>query len=687
MKSDMARKTWKLKEIKQTIDAGTAAHFMLSNLLRKCLEARGITAPEQIEAALGSGTELRDPFLFRDMQAAVDRIRQAIASGEKITVFGDYDADGVTSSYLLHTELAKQGADCALYIPERDGEGYGMNQDAVDNIAADGTKLIITVDCGVTAIEDIRRAYEHGMQVIVTDHHEPKEALPVCEALLDPKCAGSGYPFDGLAGVGVAFKLICALRGDAESAAEDYGDVVALGTVADVVPLTDENRRIVFDGLDRILYTKNKGLAALNRASAFCDAAHSAEDVAFKLAPKINAAGRMRTAYDAVKLLQSRTVDEAESRAAYLSILNTERQTEEKRVTAEAEAMINPHRLAAAHALVLAGDTWKHGVVGISAAKLAETYGVPTVLFAPDGELLRGSARGIEGFDLFQALGRATEGLGHCGGHRMAGGVTISADAFDTFRRRFEAICKKEMVALHAATALSIDCEVQPSELTEKEIAALARLEPFGAGNERPLLLLRNARIEELIPIGAGKHLRMTISAENRRLQVLAFRCQRERFRFNRGDFADLVVTASVESYRGASTVKLILSDIQPCENRRSQEEQAQQLFETVAAGEPAAEASFPGRQVLGQIWRRIVSLIPGGAMITPAQIGAGVPTANAFDVLAAIAAFEEAGLIECVHFGEAGYDEEMAVRICAEPNQKADLHATKIYAALCRQR
>lgn len=678
----MALKTWKIKEAERPIDAEMARKWSLTPLLCKCLEARNWTNDEQLEALFSGTTVFHDPFLFHDMQAAVARIRRAVQQHERITVYGDYDVDGVTSSYLLSTELTRQGATCDVYIPERNGEGYGLNAEAIGKIAERGTTLLITVDCGVTAVEEVRIAYERGMQVIITDHHEPSDVLPVCEALLNPKCADCGYPFAGLAGVGVALKLASALRGDGADSLDTYGDLVTLGTIADVVPLTDENRSIVSRGLESILYTTNKGLAALNRAAAFCDAAHSAEDVAFKLAPKMNAAGRMRSAHEAFKLLQSRTADEAESRAAYLSILNTERQDEEKRISQEAESMINPRRLTTSRAICLLGDTWKHGIIGISAAKLAERYHVPTVLFAPDGELIRGSARGVEGFDLFAAMNRAVEGLnGRCGGHTMAAGVTLPANAFDEFRRRFESICQHDPALSAETSVVWVDCEVQPEELTEESIASLARLEPFGAGNERPQLCLRNARIEEMIPIGGGKHLKMTVSAGGKRWNLLAFRQQRDRFPHRRGDVVDLVFTASLESYRGAATVKLILTDLQPCAAVREKEADAVQRFQTLKAG-GMVTGTFPNRRTLGQIWRRLLELAPGGSL-TPAQLAVGIQTGltDIMDVLTAIEAFDEAGLIECISFDAINYQSDLFIRLCAEPHQKADLQATPIYA------
>lgn len=682
----MAFNEWQVRTVQKRIDAETAARLSLPPLLRRCLEARGVTEPEEIEAAVGSGSAFFDPFLLPDMERAATRITAALENQEKITVYGDYDVDGVTSAYLLSRELKRLGADCSVYIPDRVGEGYGMNIEAVEKIAADGTRLIVTVDCGVTAVEEIARAYALGMQVVVTDHHEPQEVLPACEAVVDPKRADSVYPFRELAGVGVAFKLVCALRGENASAFEDYGDIIALGTVADVVSLIMENRRIVSEGLEKLLYTQNKGLAALNRAAGFCDAAHSAADVAFKLTPKLNAAGRMRSAYEALALLQSGTDDEADRRAAYLCALNTERQAEEGRVSAEAEAMLDARRVAENHAVVLAGATWKHGIVGISAAKLTEKYGWPVVLFAPDGELLRGSARSVEGFDVFEALTRAAGALGTCGGHKMAAGVTIPAVCFEEFRERFEAVCRGELASGGPVCALRIDCEVRAAELDRESVASLSRLEPFGAGNERPVFCLRNARVEELIPIGSGKHLRMAVSAEGKRLSVIAFRRQRERFRYACGDFVDLAFTAELDTYRGVSSVKLFLNDILPCGERRARESEAVRLLRAAAAGERPAGMAFPDRRVLGAVWRRTAELAPGGAM-TPALVHCGLPAAvSEVETLVALTAFEEAGLIECDRFGAADFNGEMTVRVCAGNSQKADLSATKIYAVLCGQ-
>ena len=679
----MALNKWEIRTIQQPIDAAVAAQFSLSPLLKRCLEARGMTDSAAIASATGIGAPFSDPLLIGGMEAAAARIKRAIDCGEKITVYGDYDVDGVTASFVLSSALQNLGADCAVYIPDRVGEGYGMNCAAVEKIAADGTKLIVTVDCGVTSVAEIALAYERGMQVVVTDHHEPKEILPTCEAIVDPKCGPrDGSSFYDLSGVGLAFKLVCALRGETESVFAEYGDVVALGTVADVVSLTMENRRIVALGLEQLLYTKNLGLGALNRASGFCDAAHTATDIAFKLSPKLNAAGRMRSAFEALKLLQAETEDDAERQAALLCALNTERQSEEKRVSTEAKAALAELPLPLS-AIVLQGKQWKHGVVGISAAKLAEKYGCPTILFAPDGELLRASGRSVEGFDLVAALVRATDGIGICGGHKMAAGVTIPAENFAEFRTRFEAICRAERPQDSGVT-LQIDCEVGAGDLTEENVSALSRLEPFGAGNEKPVFALRNARIEDLVPIGAGKHLRMVVSADGRRLSVLAFRQRRERFRYRIGDRVDLAFTAEVESYRGISSVKLILEDILPSAELLAEEDAANRMWQAAVDGFPAADLRFPPRRTLGMLWRRVVELVAEGPLL-PAMLCAGTDS-NAVETLIALTAFEQAGLIRCPAEEPWRFGDARTVRICAEQNKKADLCETEIYAILMRQ-
>ena len=679
----MAAIQWNFRTADRSMDPVLAEQYHLSPLLRRCLEVRGLCSEAQLEAVLGSCDPFTDPYLLNDMSAAVDQIRRAVEAGEKITVYGDYDVDGVTSSYLLSRELKRMGADCDVYIPDRVGEGYGMHEDAIAHIAEDGTRLIVTVDCGVTAIREVAHAYELGLRVVITDHHEPQPTLPVCEAVVDPKRADCTAPFRHYAGVGVAFKLVCALRGENESTFADYGDLVALGTVADVVSLTGENRYFVSHGLELLLNTRNKGLAALNRSAGFCDAACSATDAAFKLIPKLNAAGRMRSAYDALKLLQCVTPDEADSRASYLSLLNTERQNEEGRVSDEAEQMLDGARIARVRSIVLAGGEWPHGVIGISAAKLSEKYNCPVVLFAADGENLRGSARSVEGFDIFDALTRATEGIGSCGGHRMAAGLSIPAEYYALFRQRFEAICREELSS-RPPNSLTVDCVVPAGELTPENLADLNRLEPFGAENERPVFCLRGVRIEELFPIGGGKHLRMTVSADGCRLAVMAFRRQKDRFRFRNGDTVDLVFTAELDSYRGNESVKLILQDIHPAEEQLCREDAASVSLRTLLDG-GSCSASFPDRRTLGAIWRRVAELADG-SVITPALVHRALPAnVTELDTLVAITAFEQAGLIACAYMNGPDFNGDMTVRV-RPVDSKADLCATPICAALTRQ-
>ena len=678
----MAFNHWEFRKMEHRITADLAASYRLSPLLRRCLEARGIVDSASIASATGVGAPFSDPLLIDGMQAAKTCIRAALANGEKITVYGDYDVDGVTATYLLSSALRRLGADCGVYIPDRVGEGYGMNREAVEKIASDGTKLIVTVDCGVTAVAEIALAYELGMRVVVTDHHEPKEILPICEAIVDPKRAprdGSSY-YD-LSGVGLAFKLASALLGDCETVFAEYGDVIALGTVADVVSLTMENRRIVSQGLEQLLYTKNYGLAALNRAAGFCDATHTATDVAYKLTPKLNAAGRMRSALEALKLLESDSDDAAERQAALLCALNTERQSEEKRVSSDAEAALLADPAPKA-AIVLCGEQWKHGVVGISAAKLAEKYGCPTVLFAPDGDVIRASARSVEGFDLVEALVRATEGIGICGGHKMAAGVTLPVEHFEEFRKRFEAICRAERTQANGVP-LVIDCETSPQELTEENITDLSRMEPFGAGNEKPIFAMRDVCIEDMIAIGAGKHVRMVVSSGGRRMNVLAFRRRRERMEYRIGDMIDVAFTAEVESYRGISSVKLILVDLRPSEALQAEEEVAVRLWKAAVDGYPAEQLAFPSRRTLGTLWRRVTELAAEGP-ITPALVCAGTD-ANAVETMLALTVFTQAGLLEC-DANCTDYRAERAVRICADPSTKADLCATELYTILTRQ-
>ncbi|MDT8435207.1 MAG: single-stranded-DNA-specific exonuclease RecJ [Gemmatimonadota bacterium] len=476
--------------------------------------------------------DLHDPFALPDMEPAVDRIQRAIREGEPILVHGDYDADGMTATALLTLGLRRAGARVEPFVPHRTRDGYDLSEAGLEHAARAGCGLIVTADCGVTAVAAVARAVRRGMDVIVTDHHRPGPKLPPAVAVIDPLREDSVYPFRGLAGVGVAFKLVRALfrkagLGDEES--NRHLDLVAIGTVADQMPLLDENRALVRGGLLALRRTDKPGLRALlARAGLSGTAPVGAEDISFRLGPRLNSVGRMVAADPGLQLLL--TEDEAEGRrlAAYLEKQNADRRSMDRHVHAAVETRLadrfDPDRH---RSVVVWGDEWHPGVIGIVASRLCEAYQRPAVVISFDGETGRGSGRSVPGFHLFRALAELEPLLERFGGHRLAAGLTIRRDRIDEFADRFEAIAARELVESPAAHDLPIDLELGLDEADAELEGWLARLEPFGTENPRPLLASRGVCLQRPGVVGPrGAHLRVELAspgAEGKRLGGIGF--------------------------------------------------------------------------------------------------------------------------------------------------------------------
>ena len=493
----MKAKRWMIAEP----DAGgvrrLAQEMHCAPLTAAVLSARGIENAAAARTFLSCARSgLHDPFAMHDMDRAVGVIRGAIERGERIVVYGDYDVDGITATCTLVDYLRTAGAACEYYIPNRLSEGYGLTRQAMEELYRRGTRLMITVDSGITANEEIALARELGMKVVITDHHECHDELPEAEAVIDCKQAGDTYPFDSLAGVGVAFKLICALDGDTDAMLDRYADLVALGTVADVMPIVGENRILVAEGLQRMEKTRNIGLQRLLAEAGMAERHLTASTISFVLAPRINAAGRMGEVNVATELFLTHSAPRAQELAQQLCRLNRRRQEVEGEIYEQAVAMLPKDRQP--DAIVLADEGWHQGVVGIVASRLAEEYRCPTFLICLDGEKGKASSRSYGGFHLFRALSELSELLESYGGHELAAGFTIRRENIDAFR---EAICARaaEFARSDACSAaLQIDCCIPPALLSLANVAALDELEPCGAGCPRPVLCMTNLTVTEL---------------------------------------------------------------------------------------------------------------------------------------------------------------------------------------------
>ena len=571
------------------------------------LAARGIQTPAQAEAVLGFDTPLPDPFSLTDMAAAAGRVGLAMTRGEKIAIFGDYDVDGITATCLLTHFLRRHGADCVPYIPGRLEEGYGLNETALRQLACEGVKLVVTVDCGITAVEETALAKQLGMDVVITDHHECKENLPGAEAVVDPHRPDGGYQGGSLSGVGVAFKLVCALSGDPAEMLQEYADMVCLGTVADVIPLVGENRIYVKKGLEALNSHPRPGLAAL-MAQCGCESGSiTASTIGYMLAPRINAAGRMGKIDAAVELFLTQDPVRGEAAARELCELNRERQAVESEIYRQAVEHLRGS--AAPDAIVLADERWHQGVVGIVASRIAEEYACPAFLICLDGEHGKASSRSHGGFNLFASLRALSDLLESYGGHELAAGFTISRENIPEFRRQISELARTYFQDDVPRQALDIDCTVTPEVLTVYNIDSLGILEPCGCGCPKPILMLQDAVIDRITMVGNGRHMRLRLRCGHYGLNAIYFSMTPETASIAPGDRVDVAFVPQVNEYRGERTPQLNVVDIRPsCTAPCGTETAAYRMLREDRITPRDAEALLPSRQTLAIVWRYLSS-------------------------------------------------------------------------------
>ncbi len=552
------------------------------------LAARGYSDVESASHFLKKDCAvLYDPFLLKDMDKGVLRILSAVDNGEKITVYGDYDVDGITSVCNLYKYLKSIGGDVDYYIPNRGNEGYGLNTDAVMKLIENGTKLIITVDTGITAVNEVNFASQYGVDTVVTDHHECAEVLPSAVAVIDPKRRDSEYPSKELAGVGVVFKIICACEqylttGKTYTDSEDqelnisaiidvcknYADLTAIGTIADVMPLCDENRLIVSYGLDRLSCAKNIGLNALMKASGTESGMKniSSSVVSFTIAPRINAAGRMGSADIAVKLLLTEDKSEADEIAGLLCDANVQRQNEELHIMQEAEQIIKTEELDKTEKiLILHHEAWHHGVIGIVASKLTEKYNLPCILISfEDGAsgIGKGSGRSIEGFNLHTALSECSDCLEKFGGHALAAGLSCSKEKLSDFKRKLEEYARLHITDEDAVKKIDIDFEFTDDDATLELAEELSCLEPYGAANPSPLFMMRDCTVTGVHSTATNKHSRIVLERYGEPYRCVFFGKAPEELGFSAGDSVDIVFNLGVNEFKNTRSRQMIIRDV-----------------------------------------------------------------------------------------------------------------------------
>lgn len=581
-------KVWSVAKVNKERAIAMASKLEIPPLLAMMLDIRGITKEEDVINFLQENKDFSDPFLMKDMDKAVERITTAVENGEKICVYGDYDADGVTSTSLLYSYLRDSlGADVMFYIPTRTGEGYGMNKSAVDKIHSLGVTLIITVDNGISAREEIDYANSLGIDTVITDHHMPSGAIPKAVAVVNAHQQDDKSPFKDFSGVGVAFKLVMAIEGeyaDVDSLLENFSDIATLGTIGDIVPLVGENRTLVKNGLRHIQNSDRIGINAMKQESGIAEKEINSSNVAFTLVPRINAGGRLGSSEKSVNLLLTEDEDEAVTIADKLGMDNRERQSIEKEILASIDEEVRrTPNIVNDKILVFAGKGWHQGVVGIAASRIKDIYDKPTIIIGIDDDgVARGSGRSVEGFSLCDAVFACFEHLTHYGGHPMAVGISLEKEKINDFRKAINAYCKDIKMPYNI---LHIDCKLNPNQLDLSILDSLSYIEPCGASNPSPIFGLYNMTIIATKEIGNGKHMRITLSRGQGQVPVYAvyFNHNFQSCSYRNGDIVDVAVSLDRNIYNGQENLSVIIKDIKYSQSNNEELIDSERIFDKFA--------------------------------------------------------------------------------------------------------
>lgn len=672
----MQIKQWNVAPLDTALAAELSEACEIHPFLSLLLTAQGMNTPEQVFSFLVGQEEEVDPFSFADMEQAAERVQKAVDTHERILIYGDYDVDGITSTVLLYTFLRSLGCDVLYRIPLRE-EGYGLHPETVQWAAEQGVNLLITVDTGVTAVEEVRMAAENGIDVVVTDHHQPGESLPQAVAVVDPHRADCESSCKDFAGVGVAFMLACAIAGDGEKVFTEYGDLLALGTIADMMPLQGFNRDLMRRGLLMLEETSRPGLVALRKVAGLEEKTLTASAVSFSLVPRLNAAGRMADPDIAARLLLSEQADEAEQLAQEIQELNVSRQNAGNDIVVQVEAMLVQHpEWLYDRVLVVAGEHWPSGLLGLVAARLLERYGKPAIaLTMEDDGTAHGSGRSLSGFSLYDALCACSDHLTVYGGHEMAAGITLPTESVDAFRHAINAYAAHVSPKM-PMSELNIAVRLRPDQINTEKLALLQVMEPYGTGNPVPLFGLFRMQLDNITALGGGKHIRLSLSRDGIRISAVKFKTRPEEFPIPCGSMVNCVVSLEKNEYRGNTTVSVRIRDIGFADTDREQLALSIDRFSALMRREdrvPLCEA-VPSREQLGRLYNllRVCREWNGTPEQLQHALGESAPTV--LQILTALELWQEAGL---VHW----YDRGENLRIVLEPaTGKADLSATPLW-------
>lgn len=608
----MILRKWEVRPLDKERAAAFAQTYGVPFFLAMLMNIRGLDDAAHLREFLGEGEPLSDPFLLKDMDKAAARITRAVDNMEKIAVYGDYDADGVTSTAMLYSYLETRGADVIFYIPQREGEGYGMNIGAVEYLKEQGVSLIVTVDNGISSVQEVARANELGIDVVVTDHHRPQEILPDAVAVVDAYRPDDTSPYKHFSGVGIAFKLLMALEdgaGDVEDLLEAYSDLAAIGTIGDIVPLTGENRTLIRAGLERLSQSDRPGVQALLENAGIAGKVLTSTNVAFTLVPRINATGRMGAPERAVRLLISGYEEEAEVLSEEICADNEERRRVEAEIAEAAFADIEAKGYMKDRVVVVDGENWHHGVIGIVASRVTERCGKPCMIISRGETEAKGSGRSIEGFSLFEAICACGDLLIKFGGHPMAAGITLKPENIEAFRKRINQYAAEHFPQMPTQT-VTLDCKLNPAALSVSMAQSLTQLEPFGNGNPQPVFGLFNMELSNVTPVGGGGHLRLTLEKNGAVITAMRFNTKPEELPYHIGDKIDLAVQLEAREFRGQPSLTVIVRDMKFAAFNTEKNIASLASFEKWQRGEVLSAEDknrlYPDRACLAAIYRAL---------------------------------------------------------------------------------
>ena len=664
----MAYKKWIVSECDKSAVSELAQTCDTDPFLTLIAVARGYTTPDELEMFFSDEPILASPYELPGVYEAAEHINKAIENGKKIAVFGDYDCDGITATALFYSYLRKRGADCTYYLPDRFNDGYGMNNNAIDHLKSEGVELIITVDNGIAAVEEVEYAKQIGIETVVTDHHLPPERLPEALAIVDPHLPECNCEFKDVSGVMVAFKVVCAVDGaEPEELLPEYADLLAIGLVADIMPLKDENRCVVREGIKAINNTKKMGITALLNAAAIGRGSVNAGKIAFGIAPRINAVGRISSPIPAMELLLCEDFKKANELAALMEEQNHLRHSEETAVFNAAVQAIEKNGFQHHRIVMVAGEGWHHGVLGIAAAKITEKYGKPAILLSVENEVAMGSGRSIEGFSLHDALCSAEDILVKFGGHKAAAGLTVEADKIEELRNRLNAFAEKSEPCV---PVLKLDCRLNLAGINLNLAEAITELEPCGMGNPTPIFGLYNCQIVKINELSSGKHTRLFVSRDGHTAQIMVFNVPTNTFPFIVGDVIDIAVTVGVNEYNGNRSVSIVAKALKKSGVKEDSVFEELALYDDFKCG-IVREYSVPTREEIGAVYKQI-----GTSAFEETVRQRFIGTLGIFKTLIAIDVLEELNLIS-------RRQENNFTLLMVNSGQKADLATSEILKKL----